>query len=376
MVEASTETREIRCTARGVCCSVLLANLACADVLGVPGAPQLIQEQPQAPDLPAEAAAPAASGQSTDPAAAAPAPIGASAAPAASEGVVPLAGLGLSPIPAPAEPPPAVDAPPPAEPPPCVEELAPVDLMLLLDNSGSMAAETAAVERVLPGWSQRLATLGLDYRLILLSRHRTLERSQSDAASTSICVEQPLSGLERCPSAVPVLGERFFHYSVKLDASDSLERALDAFAEPDSAGLAPGGWSRWLRAGAHRAFIEISDADSELTAAQFAARLGALAPEHFAASAPTGFVFYSVVGMAEKESADEAYLPEEPIESAECRSAETRPDNAGEQYQTLSVLTGGLRFSLCQSDALDDHLERIADDVLLKARRCVTPAPG
>jgi hypothetical protein len=258
-----------------------------------------------------------------------------------------------------------------------VQELAAVDLLLLLDNSGSMAVETAAVERALTGWSQRLGTLGLDYRLILLSRHRTEERSQSEAASTSICVEQPLSGLARCPSDAPVLGERFFHYSIKLDASDSFERALEAFAEPDPAGLAPGGWSQWLRSGAQKVFLEISDADSDLPATQFAAGLGALAPEHFAGSGAPGFVFYSVVGMAEKAQPDEAYFPDEPIESAECRSTETSPDNAGEQYQTLSVLTGGLRFSLCRSEALGARLERIADDVLLRARRCpIAPAAG
>jgi hypothetical protein len=360
---------------------VLVANLACADVLGVPGAPRLIEEQPPAAGLRPEAAVSGGSQQEqdTEPGAAPVPPTSAGAPPAESEGAVPQAGLGLAPgaIPVATAPSPDVAAPAPsgepAEPEPCVEELAPLDVILLVDNSGSMDAETAAVERSLVGWSQRLGTLGLDYRLILLSRHRTLARSISEAASTSICVEQPLSGLERCPSGVPVLGERFFHYSIKLDASDSLERALEGFAEPDPARLAPGGWSQWLRAGAHKAFIEISDADSDLPATLFAARLGALAPEHFASSGSPGFVFYSVVGMAEKASADEAYLPEEPIESAECRSVETRPDNAGEQYQTLSILTGGLRFSLCGSDALGARLERIADDLRLVARRCSAP---
>jgi hypothetical protein len=268
--------------------------------------------------------------------------------------------------------PPLQPEPPPPE--PCVEALLPTDLILILDNSGSMDAETAAVERSLVGWSQRLATLGLDYRLILLSRHRTGERSDSGAASTSICVEQPLSGLARCPSAVPVLGERFFHYSIKIDASDSFEQALAGFVAPDAARLAPEGWSAWLRAGALKAFIEISDADTELPAAQFVTRLEALGPRLFpsrdAGSTP-GFLFYSVVGLAEKATPDEAYRPDEPIERAECRSADTSPDNAGEQYQALSVLTGGLRQSLCRVDAVGEHLGRIADDVALQARRCV-----
>jgi hypothetical protein len=232
------------------------------------------------------------------------------------------------------------------------------------------------VERALPAWAQRLASLGVDYRLILLSRHRTRARAESDEASTSICVEQPLSGLGSCPSGEPVLGERFFHYSIKLDASDSFERALQGFASADAAGLAPAGWSEWLREGALPAFIEISDADSDIPATQFAERLSALAPERFGASGAPSFVFYSVVGLAEKQGADTAYLPGEPLESAECRSADTNPDNAGEQYQTLSVLTGGLRFPVCRVDALGTHLERVASDALLKAMRCAPAAGG
>jgi hypothetical protein len=351
--------------------------LACGDLLGIPGSPRLVQEEPLQPAPEQASPTGAVPDQLASGVTGTPEP-----QPAASgDGVLPAAGLGLSPTsPVVAEQPTAMppEVPPAEDPAPvCTETTLPVDLILILDNSGSMAAETAAVERALIGWSQHMAALGLDYRLILLSRHRTGERSQSEAASTSICVEQPLSGLARCPSDTPVLGERFFHYSVKIDASDSFERALEGFASADAARLAPGGWSEWLRPGALEAFIEVSDADSDVPAAQFASRLGTLAPEHFAAGGGgPSFVFYSVVGLAEKVLPEDPYLPEEPIESAECRSADTSPDNAGEQYQTLSVLTGGLRFALCRVDALGARLDSIADDVLLKARRCVAATGG
>jgi hypothetical protein len=379
MDSASTKSRETRCRALwpAVCALLLAGSAACGDLLGIPGAPRLIQEEPTE-------AEPFVVEVSSDTGAAPRASLSgvimtAEAEPAAgADGVLPAAGLGLSPtMPVPDEPGRTSDLPLQPEPPPsepCVETSLPTDLILILDNSGSMDAETAAVERSLFGWSQRLATLGLDYRLILLSRHRTRDRSDSGAASTSICVEQPLSGLARCPSAVPVLGERFFHYSIKIDASDSFEQALAGFAAPDPARLAPEGWSEWLRAGALKAFIEISDADAALPAAQFVTRLEALGPQLFPSrdgAGTPGFLFYSVVGLAEKATPNEAYGPDEPIERTECSSADTSPDNAGEQYQALSVLTGGLRLSLCRVDALGEHLGRIADDVALQARRCV-----
>lgn len=382
MDSVSTKGRETRRRALWVAVCALLqgSSTACGDLLGIPGAPRLIQEEP--PEAEPAILESSSTTEAEPRASLSGVTTTAEAEPTASaEGGPPVAGLGVAPtLPVADEPPdgnnlPLEPEPPPPE--PCVETTLPTDLILILDNSGSMEAETAAVERVLLGWSQRLATLGLDYRLILLSRHRTRERSDSSAARTSICIEQPLSGLASCPSAVPVPGERFFHYSIKIDAADSFQQALAGFAAPDAARLAPEGWSGWLRGGALKAFIEISDADTELPAAQFVTRLEALGPQLFASRAggsTPGFLFYSVVGLAEKAIPDEAYRPDEPIERTECRSADTSPDNAGEQYQALSVLTGGLRLSLCRVDALGERLGRIADDVALQARRCELPA--
>src|SRR5258708_4889745 len=77
----------------------------------------------------------------------------------------------------------------------------PVDIILVLDNSGSMADELEAVEENINGaFAQILNAAAVDYRVILISRHRKDVRAASGESSTSVCVEAPLSGLAMCPS--------------------------------------------------------------------------------------------------------------------------------------------------------------------------------
>src|SRR5690606_6338718 len=94
----------------------------------------------------------------------------------------------------------------------------PVDIILLLDNSGSMADELEAVEaNINVNFASILASRDVDYHMILISRHRQEPRDESEEASTSICVSSPLSGLDSCDDAEqPAFTERFFQYSTKL----------------------------------------------------------------------------------------------------------------------------------------------------------------
>ena len=126
--------------------------------------------------------------------------------------------------------------------------------------------------------------------------------------------------------------------------------------------LAPGGWSEWLRPGAKKVFLEISDDDSRLDAAEFVASLTALAPESFGADpAQPGFVWHSIVGVAERPVSTDPYAPSDPIETRECTGDVS---NAGATYQELSQLTGGLRFPICAFDGYDAVFRRIASDVV------------
>jgi hypothetical protein len=396
---------ELHRSRTGARCAALALLAACADVLGIPSDPDLV---------PSEAVHVDAGGTSADARSEPPvpgsAPAGTSDDGSSADGVLPpgsIGGLdghsgsvidadpnpagpeGGSPQPTPLEPvlpDPAPEGVPDAglqldaavpTPPSCEGVLGrvPVDVIFIIDNSGSMAAETAAFESALPGFVASLENNDTDYRLILLSRQRTEERSASQEASTSVCIAAPVSGLETCPAPAPIAGARFFQYSIKIDSSNSFQRALESFDTPDALGLAPNGWSEWLRGDARQIFIEISDADSSLSARDFAAGLSAKSPARFGADpARPSFVFHSIVGIAQKPGVPDIYGADEPIELDTCGAAGDAPDNAGAIYQALSRATNGLRLPICPSSAIDTRLSAVAVEVVLRSIRACASA--
>jgi hypothetical protein len=251
----------------------------------------------------------------------------------------------------------------------------PVDIVLLLDNSGSMSDELGAVEaNINESFASILTTSDVDYRMILLSRHRQEPRDDSDEASTSICVSSPLSGLDDCDEAdEPAFSERFFQYSTKLESSDSFDVLLDTYAPPfdesereEKFDKAPSGWSEWLREGAKKVFLEMTDDDEDMPIGEFVEALQSLGPEHFGSDpAAPNFVFHSIIGLAEKSTPTDAYRPDEAVQEETCTGNDNDVENAGESYQELSRMTGGLRFPLCQFGAYDVVFRRIAEDVVL-----------
>jgi hypothetical protein len=246
----------------------------------------------------------------------------------------------------------------------------PVDIILLLDNSGSMDDELDAVERnINVNFAQILTDSMVDYRVILISRHRKAARDANAEASTSICVEAPLSGLATCPAEDPVFSDRFLHFFTKIESTNSFDVALDTYYPPiatdnqDRSDQAPLGWSDWLRDGAKKVFLELSDDNEDMSADLFIAGLIQEGPEHFGTDpAAPNFVFHSIIGVAEKTVPTEPYLPDEPVTTAICPDVTT----AGETYQELSKRTGGLRFPICGFDAYDVVFSRIAEDVVTR----------
>jgi hypothetical protein len=255
----------------------------------------------------------------------------------------------------------------------------PVDIVVILDNSGSMEDEMGAAEtNINVNFAQILDTNSVDYRLILLSRHRDGPRG-SEEENTSICVTQPLSGLATCPGPDPVFSDRFFHYSAKVESHDSFDVALEWYdlIDDDDDSLAPNGWGPWLRAGAKKVFVEMTDDNEDMPAADFMAALSAKSAEHFGTPEDPNYVFHSIVGLKEKANPTEAYLPDEPIESVVCTGNGAAIENPGTIYQELSVATGGLRFPLCQFPGYDAVFRQIATDVIVTSEiDCAFPIPA
>lgn len=256
----------------------------------------------------------------------------------------------------------------------------PVDVIVLLDNSISMIDEARSMEQNLNvSFASTLEQSGIDYRVIMITKHRD---NGSLLGATSVCISSPLGAAAECPMPQPVFGDRFFHYSVPVGSNDSLTMLLDTYSgnRRDDYGLAPGGWSQWLRPASKKVFLELSDDNSLIPADRFLSSLTSAAPDQFGTDAThPSLVWHSIVGVAEKATATEAYGPNEPVELRPCSGNGNSVFNAGITYQDLSRLTGGLRFPICQFQAYDVVFRTIADAVVSTTRiACgfAVPTPG
>lgn len=261
---------------------------------------------------------------------------------------------------------------------------APIDILMVLDNSGSMHQEMGAVERnINQNFGSILTASGVDYRVVLLSRHRNEARTTGEtAANTSVCVTSPLSGLAECPAPEPVYNERFIQYGQKIESFDALNWILDAYRIPpkddDIAHLIPTGYGAFLRDGAKKVILVLTD-DNEgnvgdltpLTIPQFLQGLAGLSSAHFGTAAAPTFTFHSIIGLKEKADVTAAYLPNEPVQLAKCAGHGAVIPHVGTLYQELSIQTGGLRFPICEFPGYDAVFRRIAEDVTIKSSiRC------
>lgn len=255
----------------------------------------------------------------------------------------------------------------------------PVDIILVIDNSGSMEDEIVGVQsNINDNFAAILGTADIDYRVILIARHGVASSNQS------ICITAPLSGAASCeplPEA-PIFTERFYQYNMKIDSNDTFDKLLGGYAAPildtvyeDKSDQALMGWSAWLRAEARKVFVEITDDDPEgMTWEAFDAALLAAGQGQFGTASARNYVWHSIVGIDEKPTPTEAWLPSEPIVDAMCGMLGGGDDEddlpvvtPGRPYQELSKLTGGLRFPICEWASYDAVFQRIATDVISRS---------
>lgn len=258
----------------------------------------------------------------------------------------------------------------------------PVDILIVIDNSGSMDQEIEGViDNVNTSFAQILEAADIDYRIILLSAygkpwHTCTEEEQENGvcdppgnADRLICIDPPLSGAACSPlPAAPTDGERFFHYDTVINSEDSLVRLLAAYDAGD------GRVRSLLRDGAQRVILEITDDTTSLGADAFETMLFALDPPAFGTSAETrDYTFHAIMGiLAKPGDPTAAYEPDEPIVGARCP---TSADDSIE-YETLAIRTGGLRFPVCETSSYDAVFERIAQGVVEGAElACAFDAP-
>lgn len=246
---------------------------------------------------------------------------------------------------------------------------APVDVIFVVDNSGSMTLEITSVQSNI---NQNFATIignsGIDYRIIMLSTHGSAANDQS------ICINAPLAGNASCNPvpARPTNTERFYHYSVEIGSTNSYSQITNTYNRADGFGLAPQGWQAWLRPNAMKTFIEITDDNSNTSVANFETALFALTPKMFGDANKRNYTFHSICGVKENTPANKPYAATDPVVTTACSTAQ----NNSRIHQDLSRLTGGLRYPVCETTSYDAVFQAVAQGVITGAQvSCDFPVP-
>jgi hypothetical protein len=252
----------------------------------------------------------------------------------------------------------------------------PVDVIFVIDNSGSMTDEIKEVEEEI---TRNFASIieaanpPVDYHIIMLSQAGAWQ-------DRYICVPQPLGGLAdanqdgHCddPHQRPGNTSRFSHFSRYISSFNSWCRVMYDFTHPDDYVFFPTGYQSILRPEAFKVFIEISDdrvsdhaefsfctsplyADQNtpeggtMAAAKFDADLLAMSPLQFGTAQKRNYVWHSIVAIRPYDQADltKAWPPDQDITMDLCTPG---AQSAGPGHQALSKLTGGLRYPTCGLD--------------------------
>lgn len=259
----------------------------------------------------------------------------------------------------------------------------PVDVIIFIDNSGSMGEEILGVQKNINiNFANIFEKSGIDYRVIMVARHGKL-------VDESVCIEAPLSGIPEggcvAPPAKPVFNEgKFYHYSVEVASHDGLCKLLSSYdgTLPDDFGLGVGGWQQWLRTEASKSFIVLTDDgvtctyqgtslddndnvnDGVVAGDKFDQLLLTLAPEQFGADVSSRrYQFYSITGLPYNNPKDLPYEAKDPIVTGKCPTAEA----PGSGYQELSKVTNALRFPLCDTTSYSVIFQAIANGVINSA---------
>ncbi len=273
-------------------------------------------------------------------------------------------------------------------------KIAPVDIIFVIDNSGSMTESIGGVQKnINESFAKIIEASGIDYRVIMLARHGKHTSNQS------ICIEAPLSGIAQggcgTPPQAPVNNPpKFFHYSQEIGSHDGLCQMLRTYTLPDEHNLAPNGWKAWLRPDAFKLVVVVTDdsvscslngtnytdgstslSKADAVAKTFDADLLALDPAQFGTAMKRNYRLYSIVALADKDPKNPAtpWPPTDPLIVQKCGSN----PNPGLGYQALSILTEGLRFPLCSLNNYNSIFQELAKGVISGAGlSCNFPIPA
>ena len=198
-----------------------------------------------------------------------------------------------------------------------------VDIIVVIDTSGSMSEETNQVKANINTFASKIGASGLDYTVVMIAERPPALPFPPGFPTPGICVPAPLGGAS-CADNPPT----YHQVNESVGSTDSLSLILSKFST----------YEPWLRPAAFKVFIEVTDDNSTgLAYAAFDQQLLAKSPAQFGTAANRRYVFDSICGWKKGTPV---------LDASKCGSAV----NTGDQYQELSKLTGGIVDSVCETD--------------------------
>lgn len=228
----------------------------------------------------------------------------------------------------------------------------PADIVWVVDNSCSMAVESAAVQTNMNRFAQKLIDSGIDVHLVLISSAKVPTAMQVACAPTDIfclisqlmmgfdfgiCIDAPFgSGMCPADSKPP----NFLHLPISVGSTNGLQLMVDNYPM----------YKSMMRPNASKHFAIVTDDNSDMTAAAFTTAVSSFDPD------PALFGRWFFHGI---------------FSFTQC------PDAAkiGTVYQELVPQTGGVAADLCMQQ-FDPVFDTLAMDVVTKAVvACDWPIP-
>ena len=190
--------------------------------------------------------------------------------------------------------------------------LQPADIIIVVDNSGSMQFEAGAVQANMNAFSSQIFLANIDARVILISRDNT--------SDTGICVAQPL-GSGACPLDDNPPG--YVHIADSVGSNDALDKILQHYDT----------YSQYLRPTAAKHILVVSDDNASMESTTFDQMFKALDPS---------LADYTFHAIASPEN--------EVLACVQMTSCCLLAAALSQEYIELVNLTGGVFGNLCEQD--------------------------
>jgi hypothetical protein len=184
----------------------------------------------------------------------------------------------------------------------------PVDIIWVVDQSGSMDQETQYVQAKINDFVTLINATNIDYRVIMMA---------SPTGSNSICVPGPLGGAN-CGN-----NTQFRLASQRIGSTDGPAQVTSKYSL----------YSDFLRPNATKHFVFVTDDNSAMSATNFTNAVNALQP----AGMFTGFKVHAIYAYGQNTSTG-------------CTGPFGTGAKVGTAYTTLVANTGGARGVICQDD--------------------------